>query len=171
MKRWQIFGITEIPDHDDPTRTYLKRWRLIETPLGGIKIHHIMLSDNPATRGLHDHPWDFISIKLKGGYLELTPGPFFDDTDEERRVTAFEGMNGNVFSVKFSGPFNLVRSTDQHAVRLTDDKPCWTLVINGPRLRKWGFRFPSGQWTPWDELPGPSARNIRGHAGSVKETT
>jgi hypothetical protein len=45
--------------------------RAINTRFGGVKLHHILRSDDD--RDLHDHPWSFLSIVLKGGYWEHTP--------------------------------------------------------------------------------------------------
>lgn len=166
--RWALFGITEIPDHDDPSRVYLKRWRIVESPYFGVKVHHIRMSDNPTTRGLHDHPWSFISIRLRGGYHELRPGPNFDRYSGPWMLVI--GEKRGIYRRHTHRRVNVVRSTDLHAVCLTDDKPCWTLVFNGPRRREWGFRFPGAEWLPWQQLPGAHARNVRGKAGSTMET-
>src|SRR6266853_6456811 len=49
---------------------YMRRWT-IETPLGQIRLHHILRSDND--RHYHDHPFDFVSLILSGGYIEHRP--------------------------------------------------------------------------------------------------
>jgi hypothetical protein len=53
----------------DDGQPYLIRWA-INTPLLGIKLHHILRSDED--RDLHDHPWSFLSVILWGGYWEHT---------------------------------------------------------------------------------------------------
>jgi hypothetical protein len=55
---------------NDAGEAYLVR-RAINTPLGGIKLHHILRSDED--RDCHDHPWSFLSIILAGGYFEHRP--------------------------------------------------------------------------------------------------
>ncbi len=172
-ENWCIFGITEIPDHEDPTEVYLKRWRLVDFPrLFGIKLHHIRMSDNPETRGLHDHPWSFISIRLRRNYTELRPGVnflHFSLLNQDRQWTARAGLLSWVFTEKRRRRWSFTRCTDLHAVQLDDTgRGCWTLVLNGPRVREWGFRFPGGEWMPWHQLDGAHARNVRGRAGSVK---
>lgn len=164
---WGLFGVTEIPDHTDPSKTYLKRWRLLETPYGGVKVHHIRMSDDPYTRGLHDHPWSFISFRLRRGYHEITPGPFFRSPGAEP-CEAGPGRAFGLYDRRNHRFVNVVRSTDQHAVRLDDEeRGCWTLVFNGRRKREWGFQFPGSEWKPWYESNGPQAKNVRGRAGSV----
>lgn len=44
---------------------YLKRWRIVRTPLFGIYPHKFERSDDP--RALHDHPWPSVSLVLKDG--------------------------------------------------------------------------------------------------------
>lgn len=46
---------------------YLVRYTLLWLPFLKIRLHHILLSDTECP---HDHPWDFVSIILKGGYRE-----------------------------------------------------------------------------------------------------
>jgi hypothetical protein len=49
---------------------YMRRW-IFQTPWGTIHLHHILRSD--GDRAFHDHPWNFTSILLSGGYTELRP--------------------------------------------------------------------------------------------------
>lgn len=90
-----------------------------------IKLHKICLSDDD--RWPHDHPWWFISVILKGGYLEETPG------------------GSRVFG---RGAVIFHHATDLH--KLTVPRHTWTLVITGRRTRTWGFQTPDG-WVPWHD--------------------
>lgn len=78
---------------------------------------------------LHDHPWWFVTLVLKGGYYEEVPG-----------------------GLKFKKPFRLGwrKSTDLHRVVLPEGKTCWTLFLRGPTKRKWGF-VKNNQWIPSQE--------------------
>jgi hypothetical protein len=59
---------------------------------------------------LHDHPWPFITIILKGGYWEHTPkGKFW----------------------RGAGTINWARSTSLHRVELEPGVDTWTLFIPG----------------------------------------
>ena len=50
---------------------YLIRWNIFglgkDSSLFSMKVHNILVSDDAC---LHDHPWAFLSIILKGGYVE-----------------------------------------------------------------------------------------------------
>ena len=174
MGRWGLFRVIEIPDHDDPTKVYLKRYALIKTPFFGVKVHHIRMSDRPETRGLHDHPWSFIAFRLRRGYKEWVPsrvynGVFDTPPDGLRRPTGPAGWIAYVFDQRRHRFVNIVRATDLHAVCLDDEvRGCWTLVLSGRRKREWGFRFPGEEWKPWYESDGPVARNKRGEPAQVR---
>lgn len=50
-------------------KRYLIRTTLFSCPLFSLKIHKALMSD-PATP--HDHPWNYLSLILWGGYYEAT---------------------------------------------------------------------------------------------------
>lgn len=98
------------------------------------RVHHIATAD--VDRALHDHPWDFLSIVLRGGYTELRPistEPCFDGQEEETYT-----------SVRLAGSIAVRRATDRHRIAavLPDT---WTLFITGPKRHWWGFYTPSGK--------------------------
>jgi hypothetical protein len=108
---------------------YMERWM---TPrfwnkLPRIRLHHIMRSD--SDREMHDHPFDFTSIILSGGYTEHRP-------DGSRR---------------FYGPGSIVRRKAEDLHRLELDVPAWTICITGPKRRDWGF-MRDGVWTRWQDF-------------------
>lgn len=111
---------------------YLTRWVLLGKrfgPGGKLFLHRFHRSDSDAA--LHDHPWNFWSIILWGGYHEETPA-----------------------GLKWHWPFSFLRRPAEwrHRVVLARSWPKpWTLVWTGPRSRKWGFWCPRG-WKPWDEV-------------------
>jgi hypothetical protein len=96
----------DIPDYTEPDKTYLRRWYLIETPWFGLKLHHILRSDQP-NRGFHDHPWSFVSFKLRGSYTELRLVKNADGSDRTYRTHRRR--------------LTLVRTTDMHLVDI--DRP------------------------------------------------
>lgn len=114
---------------------YMRRWRIGPRNFIGIRLHHILQSDND--RWPHDHPFDFISIILKGGYIEHQP----------------DG------SSIYYGPGSIIvrKAEDLHQLELLD-KPTWTLVIRGKIRRKWGYMTDSG-WIPWHVLKAPMKGN------------
>ncbi len=73
-----------------------------------ILVHKLLKSD---LGDLHDHYWSYITIILKGGYLETTEkGTFW------RR----------------SGYVDFRRRSDRHSLKVPEGKPAWTLLLVGP---------------------------------------
>lgn len=97
-----------------------------------VRVHKIYLSDDAPD--MHDHPWDFLSIVLKNGYLEETPG-----AQKRRRV-------GSIIRHK---------AEDLHRLHVSPGKPALTLVFFGKRRREWGFSTPNG-WIPWYDYENPN---------------
>lgn len=114
------FGLYAYRHHIGPADDlYMRRW-ILRLPFGGsVRLHHIVRSD--AGRELHDHPFDFVSWLLTGGYLEVRP----DGSHWRRR-------------------WSLVRRRAEDLHRVVVVKPVWTFVITGPWRREWGFQTPTG---------------------------
>ena len=74
---------------------------------------------------LHDHPWPYLTIILKGGYWE--------HTETGRRHWRAP------FSFRYASPRSL------HRIELEPGTDVWTLFIPGPQLREWGF-VDKGEW-------------------------
>src|SRR5256885_1002755 len=90
----------------------LVRYEILHTRWLRIYVHHLMRSD--AERHLHDHPWSFVSIILRGGYREHTP-------DGARDYKA--------------GSILFRPATWLHKLEL--QQPAWTLVIATSTVRQW----------------------------------
>lgn len=119
-----------IGGEDNP---YMLRWYLIPRNRRlNIYLHKFMRDDDD--RALHDHPWWFLSIILKGENLEYT-----EDGVIRRRVG----------SVAFR------RAVHRHRVVLRTfammPVPCWTLIVTGRNSRTWGFWCPKG-FVPWHQF-------------------
>jgi hypothetical protein len=52
-------------------KLHFRRWQILKTPWFSIYIHGIYAADQD--KHLHNHPWDYKSIVLKGSYIEETP--------------------------------------------------------------------------------------------------
>ena len=98
--------------------TYMRRYHLINNRKFGIRLHHIRLPD--YGRELHDHPFDFVSIVLKGWYIEKL-------MDAPQRV-----MHG------FGRP-HYRKAETSHVITDVSKNGVWTLVFRGPIRRRWGF--------------------------------
>lgn len=123
---------------EDP---YLKRWLVLPRNKFPINIYLHKFCHSDDDRALHDHPWPWWSILLKGQYLEYTKEP------------------GNPHPRK---RFSLVRrpATSAHRVALVNgtrkdgtygELPAWTLFITGKKQREWGFHCPQG-WMHWEKF-------------------
>lgn len=111
----------------DRCPTYLYRWDLMRIgKFFGIYLHQFV--GNDWTRDLHDHPKRFISIGLKGRYIEETP----------------KGQR------TYRAPWiRTFPPSHIHRLQLVSpDEQCWTLVIVFRAVREWGF-WNSGTWLHW----------------------
>jgi hypothetical protein len=119
-------------DHIDAAdgRRYMTRYYLARTRRYSVRLHRLWTSD--PGRDLHDHPWDYTSCILSGGYRETTP----DGTAE------------------YQAPAILHRPAEWlHRLDLLDGAPVWTLVATGPVRRTWGFSTAAG-WQAWHDYEG-----------------
>jgi hypothetical protein len=103
---------------------YLDRLRLVQTPWFGVMLHKFLRPDSDPF--VHDHPWAFLSIVLRGGYTEMR---------RDNKTHRYHRRH-----VRF---FNLKRRDDAHYVMQLDRVPTWTLVFHGRRRRTWGFWVPT----------------------------
>lgn len=101
-------------------KLYLTRLTLLTTPLFGIKLHKIHLPD--SDRGLHTHPWSFISFILRGGYVELE--------SKMPQTGSLKIKNINWFSYK--------NTITAHKIIRVKPKTL-TLVLTGPKIKSWGY--------------------------------
>lgn len=118
MLRWDVHG-----------GFYELRWPW----LPAVRLHHILRSD--FDRHLHDHPWSYITVILRGGYTEVTPwvehGPW-------RSLTRDDGRGGYE-RFAWYGPGSILIRGRKHKHRLELPTDAWTLFITGPKLQGWGF--------------------------------
>ncbi len=137
MNRWWLVPYTEAGSVTDIGCGPVSPWR---RPLAWVmqrlgfaaRIHEILRSDRD--RVLHDHPWPYLAIILKGGYYEVT---------EENSLAWYRP--GSV----------LVRGIEhRHRLMLPTapfgEQPATTLFITGRYAQKWGFFTPEGK-VPYDE--------------------
>lgn len=141
----RLFRLEEINGHGR-CPTYLYRWTLFQPKRParlwrgfGIYLHHFVGDD--WSRDLHDHPKRFISIGLKGAYVEETP-----------RMDQY-GRAYRAFTVDRTYRAPWIRTfpaTHIHRLRLINRRPCWTLVVVLRSVREWGF-WHNGEWLHWKE--------------------
>ena len=88
-----------------------------------VRVHEILRSD--VGRDPHDHPFNYLTIILKGGYIERR----FDDL-------------GDPISAKWHGPGSIMwrPAHSWHMLELLEGKTATTLFITGRKIDgAWGF--------------------------------
>lgn len=87
-------------------------------------IHKFLKSDPDD---VHDHPWPYATLIIKGGYYEWTP--IFDK----------DTMIGEMCTWRGLGHFRVCKSTSYHRIELDPNVTAWTMFMPGPQKREWGF--------------------------------
>ena len=93
---------------------------------------HKFLKSDPDD--VHDHPWPYATLILKGGYYEWIP-----EFDSARRKI------GEIRHWRGPGHFRTCSATSYHRIELDPEVTCWTLFMPGPQRREWGFLV-NNQW-------------------------
>ena len=98
---------------------------------------HKFLKSDPDD--LHDHPWSYATIILKGGYYEWIPTY---DT-KGRKLTEVAVWRG-------PGSYRVSSADSFHRIELDPTVTCWTLFMPGPQRRDWGFMV-RDTWVQWEK--------------------
>ena len=77
---------------------------------------------------VHDHPWPYATLILKGGYWEWLPQ--FNSKGEKV---------GELATWRGPGHFRVCGAKSYHRIELDPSVDCWTLFMPGPQQRDWGF--------------------------------
>lgn len=70
--RWALLRFLDIEDEAEPGRVYLRRFIIFKTPLCSLYVHQIFRPD--GGRHPHNHPFNFWSWVVRGGYAEERAG-------------------------------------------------------------------------------------------------
>jgi hypothetical protein len=92
---------------------------------------HKFLKSDPDD--LHDHPWPYATLILKGGYYEWVP-----TYDQQGRKLC------EVAVWRRPGHFRISSADSFHRIELDPEVTCWTLFMPGPQKREWGFATRGG---------------------------
>lgn len=125
--------------------------------LPAARLHNIQTAD--LDREFHDHPWSFISIVLRGGYVERRP--LFPQqhaglqwTRDADGKTVEEGYNVR------RGPGSIAFRSYNDRHRIVSVEPeTWTLVLQGPKRHSWGFytRYGKVGWREFESAHNTTA--------------
>ena len=96
---------------------HFKRWQILKTRWGSIWLHAIYKADQD--KYLHNHPWDFTSVVLKGSYYEQT-------------------SLGN--KKQYPGKINVRDGSEYHKILELESEVVYTLFFVSEPKRQWGYR-------------------------------
>jgi hypothetical protein len=119
---------------------YLERYYLLfrerERFPFNVFLHKFLKSDSDD---VHDHPWPFATLILRGGYWEWRP------------QFNYQGQKiGEIARWCGPGSFRTARATTYHRIELDPSVTCWTLFMPGPKQRDWGFLV-GNVWVQWEQ--------------------
>ena len=98
---------------------------------------HKFLKGDPDD--VHDHPWPYATVILRGGYYEWIPE--FDS----------QGIKiGETQHWRGPGHVRVCSPDSYHRIELKPGVTAWTLFMPGPQRRTWGFLV-NNQWIPHDQ--------------------
>ena len=134
-----------IPDRQ-PGEDYLHRYYLFLKDRKwfpfNVTLHKIVRSDDPI---MHDHPWSYMTVVLKGGYWEHTP--IFNN--EGKMFAEFQ---------TWRGPGSIIKrgAGEYHWLELDESVgPATTLFFMGRQQREWGFLVQTKKglhrWIKWTD--------------------
>jgi len=98
---------------------------------------HKFLKSDPDD--VHDHPWPYATLVLKGGYWEWIP--HFDTVG--RKTGEYQAWRG-------PGHFRISKANSFHRIELDPNITAWTLFMPGPKQRDWGFLV-KNKWIQWEQ--------------------
>jgi hypothetical protein len=136
----KLFGEPEEINGRNRCPTYLYRWFLLRTRWFKVYLHHFVGDD--WSLDLHDHPKRFISIGLKGRYVEITPDPKYGPGNGQPRTKTFTSPWFRTFPADHIHRLRMVRKWNG------EPEECWTLVIVLRGTREWGF-WHLGRFVHW----------------------
>jgi hypothetical protein len=88
---------------------------------------------------VHDHPWPYATLILKGGYYEWIP-----EFDRDGKKIA------EVRHWRKPGHFRICGANSYHRIELDPAVTAWTLFMPGPQTRSWGFLV-NNKWIESEE--------------------
>lgn len=109
-----------------------------------VRVHEILRSDDLSV--LHDHPWNYVSVILKNGYIEATEGHY--RYYGEGCILLRSAKSAHCLELVLEGSYEPA------------PVPATTLFITGPWKQTWGF-FPDGVKVPHFAFRGKRKESAR----------
>jgi len=104
-----------------------------------IFLHKFLKSDPDVP---HDHPWNYATVILKGGYWEWIP-------QINNRGEKF----GEIAHWRGAGHFRICGANSYHRIEIDPEVETWTLFMPMRKRKEWGFLTRQG-WVPHEEYLG-----------------
>lgn len=101
-----------------------------------IFLHQFLRSDPDD---LHDHPWPYLTLIIKGGYWEWIP--VFETSGDSAGPDHCwpPKIIGERKVWRGPGHFRVNKANSFHRIEVEPGVDCWTLFMPGPQKREWGF--------------------------------
>ena len=137
LKRLGRYRVIMDREHNEP---YLERYYVFLRDRTwfpfNVFLHKFLKSDPDH---VHDHPWPYATLILRGGYYEWTP--VFDK--QNKKIAEIVTWRG-------PGHFRICKANSFHRIELDPDIATWTLFMPGPKQRDWGFLV-RDQWVQHEQ--------------------
>jgi hypothetical protein len=150
-EKWFQFNKRIVIRREDGVPYLIRRTLVSFGTWFSIKYHQILVSDEAC---MHDHPWAFLTIILKGGYYEWTPK---SQIDSGEYIDSQFSITGEYENCNWHKPGSIMYRPAkwQHRLELQKDSnkglqiiPAHTLVFTFKVNRDWGFITKHG-WIFW----------------------
>jgi hypothetical protein len=128
--KWMWWKWMNVYTDTSYTKIAIHRLRILKTPYFSIFWHHILNPDSQPDP--HDHPWNFWSLVIHGGYREEL---WLAEPPLRRR--------NPVWRTWLPGTLHYMPITAAHRIRQVSPGTV-TLVLTGRRQRDWGFWTQAG---------------------------
>jgi hypothetical protein len=167
IPRREVIGPQECP--------LFYRWTLLAPRIRGrvpfkLMVHRFLPNRTDADVP-HDHPRSFLTVVLRGGYVDWIVCPrcrgrlFVPEPgigwERARHTGEFraclwcrDDLNmpcGVVVGEQLRAPAVRFRHAEHAHMTETHDRGAWTVVVMGPESRRWGF-WRRGEWWPFREF-------------------
>lgn len=133
---------------------YMLRWFLFRSKndrLPRLYLHKFLRPDDD--RAPHDHPWWFVSILLKGSYVEHRWADGVESVHRRRAPSIAYRPLSTQHRVDLMARVQIVKRNDVVVHQSFEFLPVWTIILTGPDVRKWGF-WCKETFVPWREFDG-----------------
>lgn len=102
-----------------------------------VRLHWIATED--VDRDMHDHPWSYVSIVLRGWYFECFP----------TKASEYREDGFYTCKTRYAGSIAFRPFTHRHRIIEVPKEGTWTLFVTFPKRQTWGYFTPVGKIWWW----------------------